>query len=63
VQSFLGLTGYFRRFIPGYAHVARPLSDLLKQDVVFQVGVEQEAAFVELKRRLTEAPVLRIYSP
>lgn len=35
VQSFLGLTGYFRRFIPGYAHVARPLSDLLKQDVVF----------------------------
>jgi len=63
VQSFLGLTGYFRRFIPGYAHVARPLIDLLKQDVVFQVGVEQEAAFVELKRRLTEAPVLRIYSP
>lgn len=63
VQSFLGLTGYFRRFIAGYAHVARPLSDLLKQDVVFRVDVEQEAAFVELKRRLTEAPVLRIYSP
>lgn len=58
VQSLLGLTGYFRRFIPGYAHVARPLSDLLKQEVVFQVGIEQEAAFVELKRRLTEALVL-----
>jgi len=36
---------------------------MLKQDVVFQVDVEQEAAIVELKRHLTEAPVLRIYSP
>lgn len=36
---------------------------MLKQDVVFQVGVKQEAAIVELKRHLTEAHVLRIYSP
>lgn len=63
VQSFLELTGYFRRFVPGYARIARPLSDLLKDNAVFQIGIEQKAAIEELKLRLTEAPVLRIYSP
>lgn len=63
LQSFLGLTGYFRRFVPGYPQIARPLSDLLKQDAVLRIGIEQEAAITELKNRLTEAPVLRIYNP
>jgi len=32
VQSFLGLSGYFRKFIPQYSKIAKPLSDILKKD-------------------------------
>ena len=45
VQSFLGLTGYFRKFIPHYSLTARPLSNLLKAEAKFQFGIEQEQAF------------------
>lgn len=61
VQSFLGLTGYFRKFIPSYALIAKPLSDLLKQDTAFLFGNDQEAAFEKLKQLLSSAPVLHIY--
>jgi len=61
VQSFLGLTGYFRRFVHNYSLIAKPLSDLLKQGAVFRIGMEQEAAVNQLKKCLTEAPVLQIY--
>ena len=63
VHSFLGLTGYFRKFIPGYAIIAKPLSDLLKKDQPFQMKQEQRVAFETLKRKLSEGPVLRIYHP
>lgn len=49
VQSFLGLTGYFRKFVSGYSKITRPLSDLLKKDVKFHFDSEQELAFPELK--------------
>lgn len=49
VQRFLGLTSYFRRFIDGYAVVAKPLSDLLRQGVKLLLGEEQEMAFPQLK--------------
>jgi len=62
VQSFLGLTGYLRRFVPRYSIIAKPLSDLLKQGAVFQISIEQEAAVNQLKKCLTEAPVLQIYN-
>lgn len=63
VQSFLGLTGYFRRFIRGYSQIALPLSDFLKQDVPFYIGQKQESAVSQLKQCLSAAPVLRIYNP
>lgn len=61
VQSFLGLTGYFQKFVLDYAIIARPLSDLLKSNQKFNLGASQEAAFNELKAILTSEPILRIY--
>jgi len=61
VQSFLGLSGYFRKFIPGYAAIAHPLSNLLRANVVFDFGVAERNAFVQLKTMLSEKPVLHLY--
>lgn len=49
VQKFLGLTGYFRKFIHGYSTIARPLSNLTRNDVKFVFEREQKAAFDMLK--------------
>ncbi|GFU39013.1 retrovirus-related Pol polyprotein from transposon 297 [Trichonephila clavipes] len=61
VQRFLGLTGYFRKFIPAYSVIAKPLSDLLREDTPFNFDVKQKASFDELKRLLCQKPVLGIY--
>jgi len=61
VQSFLGLTSYFRKFIPGYSNIAKPLSDLLRDNVKFQFKEEQEQAFQTLKDCLSSEPVLQIF--
>ncbi|GFY36254.1 retrovirus-related Pol polyprotein from transposon 17.6 [Trichonephila clavipes] len=58
VQSFLGLTGYFRKYIPSYAMIARPLSDLLRGTNPFEFGHAQEIAFQNLKNALSSEPVL-----
>lgn len=62
VQSFLGLTGYFRKFIKMHSIIAKPLSDFLKKDHKFEYGEEQKAAFTRLKSALAEKPVLAIYN-
>lgn len=49
VQSFLGLSGYFRRFIPGYGAIARPLSNLLKANAKFQFDTAERNAFEQLR--------------
>ncbi|GFX88589.1 retrovirus-related Pol polyprotein from transposon 297 [Trichonephila clavipes] len=61
VQRFLGLTGYFRKFIPAYSVIAKPLSDLLRKDKPFNFDVKQKASFDELKRLLYQKPVLGLY--
>ncbi|UYV64914.1 K02A2.6-like [Cordylochernes scorpioides] len=48
VRSFLGLSSYYRRFIPNYAHVAQPLNDLLKKDSAFNWNQEEQNAFEAL---------------
>jgi RNase H-like domain found in reverse transcriptase/Reverse transcriptase (RNA-dependent DNA polymerase)/Integrase zinc binding domain/Chromo (CHRromatin Organisation MOdifier) domain len=57
VQQFVGFVNFYRRFIQDYSKVARPLFDLTgKAD--FKWGEDQEAAFTELRRRVTSAPIL-----
>ena len=59
IRSFLGLTGYYRRFIPEYAHRSQPLTMLTRKKSKWQWGEEQDNAFEGLKSALREAPVLR----
>ncbi|GFW08421.1 hypothetical protein TNCV_1657351 [Trichonephila clavipes] len=56
-----GLTSYFRKFIPNYARIARPLSDLLRDNVKFKFGPTEIASFQELKNILSENPVLHVF--
>lgn len=61
LQRFLGFTGYFRKFIEDYAKIAKPLSDLLRKEVKFEFGEVQRAAFEQLKKLITEKPILTIF--
>lgn len=63
VQSFLGLTGYFRKFVKDYALIAKPMTDLLKKDTEFNFDENCEKAFTKLKQILCSSPILRIYNP
>jgi hypothetical protein len=63
VRAFLGLTSYYRAFMPRYSTVAAPLNKLLKKNQPFTWGSEQTVAFTELCRLLTSAPVLEHYDP
>ena len=59
VRAFLGLAGYYRRFIDRYAAITLPLTRLTKKGTEFQWGAEQQIAFDELKYRLMTAPILQ----
>jgi len=62
IQNFLGLAGYYRRFIEGFTTIASPLTKLTRKEVRFVFSEECEASFQELKERLTSAPVLALPS-
>lgn len=59
IKQFLGLAGYYRRFIPGFSRTAKPLTTLLKKDEPFLWQGEQEAAFTELRDTLCVEPLLQ----
>ncbi|GBG80434.1 hypothetical protein CBR_g30899 [Chara braunii] len=63
VRSFLGLTGYYHRFIKGYSKIAAHLNKLQCEDRPFEFGEEARGAFLTLKAVLLCAEVLRIYDP
>ena len=58
VRSFLGLAGYYRKFVQGFSSIARPLTQLLKKDSKFVWTDKCEDSFNELKKRLVSAPIL-----
>jgi len=62
-QSFLGFANFYRRFIQDYFRVARPLTELTKKDREWNWNAEADAAFSELKKRFTMAPILAHFDP
>ena len=58
VRSFLGLTGYYRRFVKGFSMTTAPMRRLLQKNVRFEWSGKCQASFEKLKVVLTEAPVL-----
>jgi hypothetical protein len=63
VRSFLGLAGYYRRFVKDFSQIAAPLTDLLHKNVAFQWTDKQEQAFKQLKQAVCNAPVLIVPDP
>ena len=57
IRSFVGLAGYYRRFIKGFSKIVAPLTQLTRKDQPFTWTDKCEEGFQELKRRLTSAPI------
>ncbi|KAF8048529.1 hypothetical protein N665_2482s0001 [Sinapis alba] len=58
IRSFLGLAGYYRKFVKGFSSIAQPMTKLTGKDVKFAWSEEIERSFSALKDMLTSAPVL-----
>lgn len=58
VRRFLGMTGFYRKFVPSYACLALPLTNLAKKEVDFVWTEDCQSAFEQLKEKLISAPVL-----
>ncbi|GKB43764.1 putative reverse transcriptase domain-containing protein [Tanacetum coccineum] len=60
IRSFLGLAGYYCRFIANFSKIAKPLTSLTQKNQKYVWGVEQEEAFQTLKNNLCDAPILSL---
>nr|GEY71637.1 reverse transcriptase domain-containing protein [Tanacetum cinerariifolium] len=60
VRQFLGLAGYYRRFIEGFSLIAKPLTKLTQKNKTYEWGKEEEEAFQLLKDKLCSAPILAL---
>ena len=63
VRSFLGMVGWYRKFIPNFSTIASPLFNLTKKDVKFIWTDDCDKAFITLRDALTKRPVLIIADP
>jgi hypothetical protein len=63
VRSFMGIVGYYRRFIEGFSRIAHPITYLQNNCVKFEWTYECEESFQRLKNLLTSAPILNIVDP
>ena len=63
IRSFLGLAGYYRRFIPQFAQIAAPLTNLTRKNTPFTWSLREGEAFEQLKTALLNAPVLQLADP
>nr|GEW94133.1 putative reverse transcriptase domain-containing protein [Tanacetum cinerariifolium] len=62
VRSFLGLAGYYRKFVEGFSRLALPLTKLMRKGEKFVWNEERKKSFEELKQHLASAPVLTLSS-
>ena len=58
IRSFLGLAGYYKRFIEDFSRLAAPMTRLTRKEVKYEWNDLCERAFQELKMRLTSTPIL-----
>ncbi|GJR07029.1 putative reverse transcriptase domain-containing protein [Tanacetum coccineum] len=60
IRQFLGLAGYYRRFIEGFSKISKPMTKLTQKKVKFEWGDKQEIAFQLWKQKLCSAPILTL---
>ncbi|GKA46985.1 putative reverse transcriptase domain-containing protein [Tanacetum coccineum] len=60
IHQFLGLAGYYWRFIEGFSKIARPMTKLTQKSVKFKWGEKAKAAFQLLKQKMCSAPILAL---
>jgi hypothetical protein len=60
IRGFLGMAGYYRRFIEGFSKIAGPMTKLLRKNTPFEWSKKCEESFQKLKRRLTTTPILAV---
>ena len=60
VRRFMGLVGYYQRFVEGFSKIEKPITTLQRKGVRYEWTEECDSAFIELKRLLTSAPILQV---
>ena len=63
VRAFLGLVGYYRKFIKGFAKITKPLTLLTRQQVKFEWTPVHHTTFLHLKEAIVQAPILHYPNP
>jgi hypothetical protein len=60
MRRFMGLAGYYQRFVEGFSKIVKPITTLQRKGVRYEWTEEFDSAFIELKRLLTSVPILRV---